>query len=222
MAPRRPICNGLAMDIGAPSARPGATYSVRTLKQGDFDAACASLMRTVSQDYEPTLLVGIRTGGLVVAEAMARSVGRPPTVMALTCRRPGTAAKSRLPLLHEMLAILPKEAVDTMRILEHRLLSPRRQRQAKPPNVDRAEAAAIADHLRNAHSLQRVLVVDDAVDSGVTLATVIELLRGVCLEATEIRTAVITVTLKQPRIMPDFALYHGVLCRFPWSFDAAR
>ncbi len=210
------------MDIGAPSARRGTTYSVRTLDLGDFDAACASLMRTVLQDYEPTLLLGIRTGGLVVAEAMARSIGQPPPVVALTCRRPSTATKSRLPFLHELLSMLPRQAVDTMRILEHRLLASRRQRAAAVPNVDRAEAAAIAAFLKSASSPQRVLVVDDAVDSGVTLATVIELLRNMRPEQTEFRTAVITVTLEQPRLPPDYALYHGVLCRFPWSFDAAR
>jgi uncharacterized protein len=210
------------MDIGIPSARSGTTYAVRTLNQGDFDAACASLMRAVLQDYDPTLLIGIRTGGLVVAEAMARSIERVPLVMPLTCRRPSTAAKSRLPMLHKVLARMPRDAVDTMRILEHRLLAPRRQRLAKVPHVDRTEAAVIAALLQNALSSQRVLVVDDAIDSGVTLATVIELLRGTCPENTDIRTAVITVTLEQPRITPDYSLYNGVLCRFPWSFDAAR
>jgi hypoxanthine phosphoribosyltransferase len=210
------------MDIGAPSARRGTTHSVTTLNQMDFDAACGSLMRTVLQDYKPTLLVGVRTGGLIVAEAMARSFAQSLPVMPLTCRRPSTATKSRLPLLHEVLTMLPRDAVDAMRILEHRLFAPRRQRLAKIPNVDHAEAAAIAMFLRNAHSRQCVLVVDDAVDSGVTLATVTELLRGTCAEETEIRTAVVTVTLEQPRITPDYSLYHGVLCRFPWSFDAAR
>jgi hypothetical protein len=60
------------------------------------------------------------------------------------------------------------------------------------------------------------------VDSGATLATVIELLRSMCPSGTEIRSAVITVTLDSPRVMPDFVLHHRVLCRFPWSFDAAR
>src|ERR1700752_617041 len=73
MAPRRPICNGCPMDIGAPSARRGTKHEVPTLNQMGFDAAWGSLMRTVLQDYKPTLLVGVRTGGLIVAEAMALS-----------------------------------------------------------------------------------------------------------------------------------------------------
>jgi hypoxanthine phosphoribosyltransferase len=66
-----------------------------------------------------------------------------------------------------------------------------------------------------------VLVVDDAVDSGVTLATVLRLLRESSPPDTQFRSAVVTVTLAQPLAEPDFVLYRGVLCRFPWSFDAA-
>jgi hypothetical protein len=30
------------------------------------------------------------------------------------------------------------------------------------------------------------------------------------------------VTTEDPVVAPDYALYRGVLCRFPWSFDARR
>ena len=195
--------------------------SVRTLQRADFDAACASLMRMVATRYSPTLLIGVRTGGLVVAEAMARAATSPVPVLPLTCRRTGTATKSRVPFLHELLGLLPRNAVDALRLWEHRLVSPRRKRLAKTPQIDRDEAAAIGARLA-AHTQERLLVVDDAVDSGVTLETVIDLLRSTCPCQTEIRSAVITVTLEAPRTEPDYALYRGVLCRFPWSFDAAR
>jgi len=178
-------------------------------------------MRMVAVDYSPTLLVGIRTGGLVVAEMMARTAAAVP-VLPLTCRRGGTATKSRIPFLHALLGALPRRAVDALRLLEHRILSPRRKRLATAPHIDHAEAAVIGARLAAAHQAHRLLVVDDAVDSGVTLATVIELLRATCPPQTEIRSAVITVTLEEPRAEPDYTLYRGVLCRFPWSFDAAR
>jgi hypothetical protein len=38
----------------------------------------------------------------------------------------------------------------------------------------------------------------------------------------ELRTAVITMTMEDPAAAADYALYRGVLCRFPWSFDARR
>jgi hypoxanthine phosphoribosyltransferase len=210
------------MDASEALTHDGPIRSVITLKQPAFDAACASLMRMVMADYEPTLLIGIRTGGLVVAEAMARSLSQPLVVLPLTCRRPGTATKSRLPLLHEVLGALPRGVVDAMRIVEHRLLASRRKRSAKAPSVDHNEAAAIVALLAERRETHRLLVVDDAVDSGATLAAVMELLRSQCPSGTEICTAVITVTLASPRVMPDFVLHHRVLCRFPWSFDAAR
>lgn len=209
------------MYIRKPPDDASRSRGVRTLNQADFAAACASLMRIVSANYTPTLLIGIRTGGLVVAEAMARSVPCAPPVIPLTCRRPGTAAKSRLPFLHQLLALLPRRAVDGLRILEHRMLSSRRKSTARVPHVDRDEANAIAALLSRGPKQHRLLVVDDAVDSGVTLATVLDLLRGICPDGTMVKSAVVTVTLDSPRAMPDFALYQGVLCRFPWSFDAA-
>lgn len=88
--------------------------------------------------------------------------------------------------------------------------------------VNQAEADAIAARVCAGSFGQRLLVVDDAVDSGVTLATVLNVLRALCPAGTEIRSAVVTVTLDGPLIQPDFALHRGILCRFPWSFDAAR
>jgi hypoxanthine phosphoribosyltransferase len=169
-------------------------------------------MQQVLASYRPDLLVGIRTGGQVVAETMARTASGPLPVLPLTCRRASTGAKSRFKLLPTVLAVLPW--------LEHRLLSPRRRRRAQLQHVDHAEAAAIARHLAQCPASPRVLVVDDAVDSGLTLATVLRVLREISPSNTQFRSAVVTVTLEQPLAEPDFALYRGVLCRFPWSFDA--
>ncbi len=179
-------------------------------------------MRLSVTSYKPTLLVGIRTGGLVVAEGMAGSQQGSPPVLSLTCRRAGTKTKSRIPLLNQVLARLPRGIVDRLRLLEHRLLSARRKRAATVPEIDRREAEAIARAAAAAPAAARILVVDDAVDSGLTLSVVLDLLRQICPAETELRSAVITVTLDAPRVEPDYALYRGVLCRFPWSFDAAR
>lgn len=68
----------------------------------------------------------------------------------------------------------------------------------------------------------RILVVDDAVDSGATLRTVIATIRSTWPDA-EIRSAVLTVTRSRPLILPDYTLYpRGTLLRFPWSLDAAQ
>jgi hypoxanthine phosphoribosyltransferase len=203
----------------APETAPVTTGSLptRTLGRTTFDAACAELTIMVGRDYAPALLVGVRTGGFVVAETMARMTSLP--VLPLTCRRPTTALKSLVPGLKPLLSALPEPLLNALRRAEHRAIAGHR-RAGQAIQIDLAEAAAIADRLRTSGCGARVLVVDDAVDSGVTLATVLQTLRAICPPATALRTAVITVTTEDPVVAPDYALYRGVLCRFPWSFDA--
>ncbi len=206
----------------SPRLPPAPRGLVHTLDRDKFDSACAALMEQVLEEYWPDLVVGIRTGGLVVAESMARATPGGVPVLPLTCRRAGTAAKSRFKLLPTVLATLPRPAVDGLRWLEHRLLTVRRRTKTKVQHLDHAEAAAIGRHLAQRVAAQRVLVVDDAVDSGVTLATVLQVLRETCPADTQFRSAVVTVTMAQPLAEPDYVLYRGILCRFPWSFDAAN
>ena len=178
-------------------------------------------MRLVEADYAPTLIVGIRTGGLTVAHAMARGARSPVPVLPLTCRRPTTGAKSRLPLLRTVLGNLPRAVADAMRRIEHRLVSAGGLQRGRPQEVDEAEVKTIGDHLAACVMPPRILVADDAVDSGTTLATVLRILAVIRPAESEIRSAVITQTLDNPAARPDYVLYRGTLCRFPWSFDAA-
>lgn len=192
-----------------------------TLRQPDFDAACAELMRLVEADYRPTLLVGIRTGGLIVAQSMTEAVSRTLPVLPVTSRRVATGVKSRLPFLRSSLAALPQPVIDVMRRVEHRVLIAPRARQTRAQSIDRAEVEAIGAWIAAAAAPVRMLVTDDAVDSGVTLATVLHHLREVCPGSGEIRSAVITQTLDHPMVQPDYVLSRNILYRFPWSFDAA-
>jgi hypoxanthine phosphoribosyltransferase len=194
--------------------------SLRTLGQLEFEASCAELMQLVEQDYAPTLVVGIRTGGLVVAECMIRAASTAMPVLPVTCRRATTGAKSRIPLFRAALATLPQPLVDLLRRVEHRLFIASRAHSTRQQLIDLSEVDAIADWTARSDVPSRILLADDAVDSGVTLGTVLRHLRAACPAGTEIRTAVITQTLAQPVTSPDYSLFHGTLCRFPWSFDA--
>lgn len=193
-----------------------------TLQAAEFEQACADLMQLVEADYAPTVIVGIRTGGLTVAHAMVVGASSQPPVLPLTCRRVTTGAKSSLPLLRTILGNLPRPLVDTLRRAEHRFVTAGRVQRGRRQEVDRAEATAIAEHLATAPAPPRILVADDAVDSGTTLSTVIGLLGDVSPPGSEIRSAAITQTLDNPTTSPDYVLFRGTLCRFPWSFDAAR
>jgi hypoxanthine phosphoribosyltransferase len=115
---------------------------------------------------------------------------------------------------------LPRPALDLLRRVEHRLFIAPRTRQARPQQVGHAELDVIAAWIADQPPQSRILVTDDAIDSGATLATVLRLVRAVCPSGTEVRSAVITQTMEQPITTPDYVLFHDTLCRFPWSFDA--
>ena len=191
-----------------------------TLQGSAFTSACGALMRLVEATYAPSLIVGIRTGGLTVAHAMASAAPVPLPVLPLTCRRLTTGAKSRLPLLRTVLGSLPRTVVDALRRVEHRLMTANRLQNGRPQEIDQAEVAVLAHHLAACATPSRVLVVDDAVDSGTTLATVLRILETIRPAGSEIRSAAITQTMDDPVVRPDYVLFR-TLCRFPWSFDAA-
>ena len=78
------------------------------------------------------------------------------------------------------------------------------------PDATFVEAVSKAD---------RILIVDDAIDSGRTMKRVVDAIRSVAADK-KLAIAVITVTKPQPLVRADYKLYDGgVLVRFPWSKD---
>jgi len=193
------------------------------------EAAVARMLRRLASEIVEKAggtgdlaLVGIRTGGLVVAQSMIRAASTPLPVLALTCRRELTKVKSRLKAVRTLLSALPQPTANLLRRVEHRLITAPSAHRAQPRQIDRTEVENIGHCVTMLPAPTRILVIDDAVDSGATLATALQVLRNVCPPGTEIRSAVITQTLDRPIVRADYVLHRGTLCRFPWSFDAAR
>jgi len=179
-------------------------------------------MRRVLGDERPDLLVGIPTGGRFVAEAMNHAASGAIPICTLTCRRPSTRLKYTTGIVRSLLSRLPRAVLDRLRLIEHRLLTrTSSHRAATSRQFDQRELAAFDEWIARAGKTPSVLVVDDAVDSGVTLLEVLKTVRQHAPTA-RVRSAVITVTSDTPLVYPDFALYYGQLCRFPWSVDAAK
>lgn len=197
-----------------------ARIQVRSLTGPLFADACAELQRQVDARFLPTLLIGIRTGGYTVALAMQGSVTRNLPVAPLTCRRASTRAKAGVPGLTAVLTRLPLPVLDQLRRLEHRLLTGRKRLPGERV-LDPAEEAALRAQLASLPAGSSVVAVDDAVDSGATLATVMVFAKAAAAPGVTVHSAAITVTVNEPIVRPDITLYQGVLCRFPWSFDAA-
>ncbi|MDE6627803.1 MAG: phosphoribosyltransferase domain-containing protein [Muribaculaceae bacterium] len=182
---------------------------VLTLDSHALREHCRRLQEQVSRDYSPDLIVGIATGGTVVAAEM---YGELPHVD-VTCRRPASVSRRRTEQRYGILKRLPVWLLNLMRIAQMRLLQLKRNPHRAVEPVDEATLKAI-------RGARRILLVDDSVDSGITLRNVLNTLRSVEGER-EIRSAAITVTLPNPKVRPDYTIYdEGMLCRFPWSNDA--
>ncbi len=193
---------------------------VQSLTGSSFADACAELQRQVDDRFAPALLIGIRTGGYTVAMAMRDAATRVLDVAPLTCRRASTRTKAGVPGFAAVLTRLPTPVLDQLRRFEHRLLTSRKRTPGER-TLDSAEASALRARLAALPTGSRVVAVDDAVDSGATLAAVMAFARDAAPAGVKIHSAAITVTTDKPMSQPDITLYHGILCRFPWSFDAA-
>lgn len=186
----------------------------------DFTAACRRLQTVmVSDGYEPQLVVGIATGGAVVG---ARLFPATPHCEA-TCRRPESRKKRRLWPLMRLLSMLPRPLTDALRRAEARRLARRAPQPQDAATAIATRTVVLSDSDKALiSSAQSILVADDAVDSGVTLAAVVDKIKSLNPSAM-VRTAVITITTPSPLLRPDYSLYSdNTLIRFPWSGDTPR
>ena len=178
---------------------------VITLDPKALSAACLRL-EEAARGFAPDLIVGIATGGEEVARRMFADLPH----ASVRCRRPGSERKDHNPRLFWLIRRLPRPFRDLMRIAEARLLAIRGTRAEERTVEVSPEAARAIAHA------SRILVVDDAADSGATLAAVLRALGT----AKSTAVAVLTVTTAAPAVRPDYTLYDNrTLLRFPWSKD---
>ncbi|MFF4724666.1 phosphoribosyltransferase family protein [Streptomyces mirabilis] len=193
------------------------TKIVRTLSPAALTRAADDLVAMVERSgFIPDAVVGIETGGLKVVESLATP---PPIVLRCRMARPSTELK-KSQLGRRLLRSLPYALADRFRLIEDWIGSRGKSSVPSPPD----ELVRCIDEIARIvaeRGLTRLLVVDDAVDSGGTLGCVMSALRARLPEEVRVVSAVITRTRPPERTAtePDFALHSMVLCRFPWSFD---
>jgi hypoxanthine phosphoribosyltransferase len=196
-----------------------ATYRVETLDPDRLKQTALALYAKAAADFHPQIVIGVRTGGYHIAELMQAGFEPGVRLLDVTCRRPGTHKKSQSSLFQRTLKLLPRFINDRLRIVEHRMLLQRHATvQQSERTIPDSELAAIAVALDGLDAA-RILVVDDAVDSGSTLLTVTKKIGAIASAHATIRTAAVTLTTRTSLIEPDYVIYRDVLCRFPWSFD---
>lgn len=183
---------------------------VITVDNKIFGEMCRNLWEQVIESgYTPDIIVAVERAGVYVAEEMHIK-----DYFSVRCRREGTEAKKGG--LGRILRYLPAQINIILRKIEYHLLVWRdksvdyRPRQVEVPT-------ALKKRLKEGG--KKVLIVDDAVDSGRSLLSVINKLAEYDSN-NKIQSAVITVTRPETVCSPDFALYRNrTIIRFPWAED---
>lgn len=187
--------------------------NVITLSMSDFSIACKQLQRSVTESgFIPDLVIGIATGGLWVLEQQDFDSAEKFEV---SLKRDSSHRKESLGI-SRILKLLPYFLLNWMRVIEFRIMQYSDSEEIIDEKV-KWLSSILEDNITR--TFNSVLIVDDAVDSGVTLKTVYEAVGNFFGGDCDIKTASVVVTRKKPIIYPDYFLYNDCLLRFPWSND---
>ncbi|MGY5882438.1 phosphoribosyltransferase family protein [Modestobacter lacusdianchii] len=188
----------------------------RDLYASELETVSGHLAKAV-RDFEPDLIVGIETGGARVAESMLEQLPG-AAYIAVRLQRPATRLKSRL-RLGSVVSRLPRRVADAARWLEVEVRESalsRRPAQPEVPARDLLRSTGLSDAAATA---ERILVVDDTIDSGRTLTTVAAA-AAMARPTAEVRTAVLASAWRNPPVRADYCLFDHTLLRLPSSLDA--
>ena len=180
-----------------------------------FEAACDELYDRASAAFgRPELLVGIATGGAVMAERMGARFTDEGRVLIVRRQRASTGRKSRV--LGGVVRRLPTRLNWTLRRAESAFREWNfyhvQNDSPRPSRVVEEAPASVADP-------KTVLIVDDAVDTGETLEEVRHYVEREFPGAV-VRSAVLATSFKAPGAKPDVVLHARAMLRGPWSLDA--
>lgn len=196
---------------------------VITLTPDIFRLECARLAKSVAKGHPEAFdaTIAIRTGGVWVCDAISESL--PADYLGerhdVTLQRPSTKAKNGI--ADKILPLFPRFILNAMRMAEALVLRLIHLTASANDISEVALDSRLVAILGN-RGKPELLVVDDAVDSGKTLAAVRQSILKVNQKAV-ITSAAITVTTSSPVVSPDYALYSNhTLIRFPWSKDFRR
>lgn len=179
-----------------------SSWQIREITLADLGPLTRQLLdQAAAGGFRPDCIVYLETGARLLAVEACRHAG--VGAVPLKIQRRGGEAKGRLARL---LGWLPTWVKDALRQLEARLLWRRMQH-------DRLLGEAPAVALTGC----RVLILDDAVDTGTSVQMAREWART--QGASEVRVGALTVTTSLAAAAVEFTLFRQ-MCRFPWSSDS--
>ena len=173
--------------------------------------------RILKSSWNPDLIIGIKTGGIYVAEPLYEVMKHyyPSKYAIVSLSRASTEKKKKIKI-DKLLKKLPYPLLDLMRKFEVYLFEISKPKTYSP-NLNKE--LNINKELEKDLSLSKtVLLVDDAIDTGNTILTIKNKLLSINPNL-KIKTAVLTTTHKTSFIEADYSLYNRVLLRCPWAAD---
>ena len=193
---------------------------VKTLYTEDFNKECLLLGHDIFADYDPDVIIGVLNGGGYVGRQIVQVSPKETTYVEVKIQRDGTTKKEK-GLIHRILQSLPYGVLNILRILESIVL----EYKSKKNNTKRKGTIKLPDNVVSFLSdgeNKKVLLVDDAIDSGATLLLIKQYLMSK-FENIDVKIAVITITTKLPLLVADYYRYYNrTLIRFPWSNDIKK
>lgn len=185
---------------------------VITLNKNSLTIKCSELKSKIESD--PQLIVGILNGGRYVVDEL-RSHFKESEINLVKLRRETGPLDY---FAHSfILKFLPISVLNRLRIYQ----GSQAKKKIVHLNRDRLSEEYLNfkfDDAFDKKAIKRILIVDDAIDSGRTMFIVKNNLSRL-FPNTEIKTAVISWTIETSIIKPDYYIFKEVLVRYPWSKD---
>lgn len=187
-----------------------------TLNDSSFQDKCRILAKSIKGSFSPDIIISIKTGGKYVGDIVFQELSQDNNNIKYTwaeTHRPGHNVKNNS-LIQFFFQQTPIFILNWLRIIESYILRLLPKQSTK--EIFLCASKEIEQLLLEAD--KKILVVDDAIDSGITMNLVCEYISN-RFPGNTIKTAAITTTTPNPLINADFCIYHLVLIRFPWSKD---
>ena len=176
---------------------------VKTIRLADIDSLAHKLSDLIDRSpFTPDGILYIETGSRLLAASLHKKTGIP--TFPIVIRRGGSSAKARWSFF---LRLIPVSILDLLRELE-------RTRSSIGSNIRHSELGPERDF-----SGKRVLILDDAADSGESLLLARRWVVDRGAAEADVRFATISVTQARTRELVSYWIY-SQLCRFPWSSDS--
>lgn len=189
-----------------------------------FENACNLLSKKIVESGERyDLFVPIANGGEYVSDVLFRYLNQNSPRLIVKRQRRTTKGKQNIPLLRMIVKLLPTAVQDFLRKFEifvsERKFEINRYNIINSPDMMNDLRVEIKyEDLLISENINKILVIDDCVDSGSTLSDVRKFLYLRYPNAT-IHNASLALTHRNPLIFPEYLLFERTIIKCPWSLD---